>query len=313
MSLNNKSFRDNQTGKIVKVIDSYQNIAITNTNEKIDTRRLVDPKYYSEYIDPASFFDNQNTYSVFAEKIKGVDISKIPEDGPVGTTDVYEVKTVDSPYRPTTNESAVIISNPDDEIEEMKRKYGVVNVDVSAVNRQNEVFSKILGEEAPPQIQQPVVKKPQEDTYIEPNQTFQQTISDPIERIEVRDPIITMFRGVKRTVNFKFNLKIENKIPRLDFIEMMEDSYDTSIIDFLAEEFTREIINNPEKLKEKIVSEIKLLLPKKEETQPEIILEKPSETVKKITRRPKIDTANRVVATSNKKPRSKKSTELNDK
>jgi hypothetical protein len=65
-----------------------------------------------------------------------------------------------------------------------------------------------------------------------------------------------MFRGVKRSVEFSLDLKLENKIPRLDFIEMMEDSYEKSIIDFLAEEFTNELLKDPKSLKERIKSKI---------------------------------------------------------
>ena len=96
----------------------------------------------------------------------------------------------------------------------------------------------------------------------------------PIQRVEIdrdaleekprvaepaikEDPIYTMFRGVKRSVEFSLDLKLENKIPRLDFIEMMEDSYEKSIIDFLAEEFANELLKDPKSLKESIKSKIK--------------------------------------------------------
>ena len=34
MSLVNKSFKNNQTGEVVRIIDSYQNIAITENKER---------------------------------------------------------------------------------------------------------------------------------------------------------------------------------------------------------------------------------------------------------------------------------------
>ena len=68
MSLVNKSFKNNQTGEVVRIIDSYQNIAITENKERIDANRLMDNRYYTEYIDPKSFFQNPDTYNLFAEK-----------------------------------------------------------------------------------------------------------------------------------------------------------------------------------------------------------------------------------------------------
>ena len=74
------------------------------------------------------------------------------------------------------------------------------------------------------------------------------------------DPIVTMFKGVKRNVKFDINIEISDKIPRLDFIEMMEDSYEISLIDFLADEFTNKILDNPNIIKDTIIEKIKLLV-----------------------------------------------------
>ena len=57
--MNGKKFRDNRTGEVVKVIDAFENIAILENKQKIDVRRLTDTNYFTEEIDPASFFNNQ--------------------------------------------------------------------------------------------------------------------------------------------------------------------------------------------------------------------------------------------------------------
>jgi uncharacterized Fe-S center protein len=53
---------------------------------------------------------------------------------------------------------------------------------------------------------------------------------------------------------------ISDKIPRLDFIEMMEDSYEISMIDFLADEFTNKILQNPSLIRESVKNRIKQLV-----------------------------------------------------
>jgi predicted DNA-binding transcriptional regulator YafY len=70
------------------------------------------------------------------------------------------------------------------------------------------------------------------------------------------DPVVKMFRGIKR-VDFNITIDLENKIPRIDFIEMMEDSYETSIIDFLADEITDSIISNPDNIRNMIKDKIR--------------------------------------------------------
>jgi hypothetical protein len=72
-----------------------------------------------------------------------------------------------------------------------------------------------------------------------------------------------MFKNVKRNLDFKINLKIDGKIPRLDFIEMMEDSYDVSMIEYLAEEFTNNLLIDPSFIRNKIIDEIKSMIDNK--------------------------------------------------
>ncbi len=101
------------------------------------------------------------------------------------------------------------------------------------------------------------------------------------------NPIIKMFKGVKRSVNFKIDLSVDGKIPRLDFIEMMEDSYEKSIIDFLSDEFTNNLLNNPNELRDRIKSSIMNMVysenvKKSKPIKKEVELDKPK---RKYTRR----------------------------
>jgi hypothetical protein len=304
MKFINKTFKNKITGESFTIIDQYQNVAITSNKEKIDVNILSNDKIFvpvknntvqtmnenfefpkkqkEDIVDPNRFFDNQNTYNAFADKIKNVDLSKIPDD---------ENKSLNMLTSNITNESAIIMADPEDEVEEIKRKYGATSVDDS-VKRQNEIFSKILDPESnQANVQQVEAKRefvePQQ-TYVEPQQTYvepQQTyVEPPIQRIEVQDPIISMFKNVKRNLDFKINLKVDGKIPRLDFIEMMEDSYDISIIDYLADEFTNKILSDPSIIRNKVKDEIKSMIDVKNghsNKESEKLLPVPSQVTKK--------------------------------
>jgi hypothetical protein len=262
MSLVNKSFKNNQTGEVVRIIDSYQNIAITEKKERIDANRLMDNRYYTEYIDPKSFFQNSDTYNLFAEKIKNVDLSKIPEDNGDISGDTINMPSNDG-FNPATNESAVVMYDPEDEKAELMRKYGAT--DNSAINKQNQAFAKLLGEDD--EVVQVNADRPQNIPQSQP--VAQTQTESVVQRVNFEDPIITMFKNAKRNVDFSVDLKVDGKIPRIDFIEMMEDSYEISIIEFLADEFTNELLKNPSKLKMKVIEEIKKKVypqSKKEET-----------------------------------------------
>jgi hypothetical protein len=253
MSLVNKSFKNNQTGEIVRIIDSYQNIAISENKEKIDANRLMDNRFYTEYIDPKSFFQNESTYNVFAEKIKNVDLSRIPVDNEM-SGDVINIPS-DNGFSPATNGSAVVMYDPEDEKAELMRKYGAT--DTGALNKQNQAFAKLLGEDGGGVIQVDADRPQRPQSQTQPVIQPQPVQKEVVQRVNFEDPIITMFKNAKRNVDFSVDLKVDGKIPRIDFIEMMEDSYEISIIEFLADEFTNELLNNPSKLKMKVIEEIK--------------------------------------------------------
>lgn len=250
MDLSNKTFKDNKTGEIVKVIGSFENIAILENKQKVDVQRLMDINLYSEQIDPTNFFNNQGAYNILAEKIKSIPADKIRDD----VSGEVSVSVDGGGFKPATNESAVMMGNEDDERAELARKYGASIDNVSSTNKQNQAFAKILGEEE--EVQRVEINR-DEPKVVEQRQP--QQIQQP-QQVQVEDPIIAMFKNVKKGIDFKMNLEISNKIPRIDFIEMMEDSYETSIIDFLADDFTNKLLSNPESIKKMISDRIKQIV-----------------------------------------------------
>jgi len=297
MDFTNKTFRNRLTNDTFTIIDQYQNIAITSDRQKIDVNLLVNDKLFipiknssnesfstkiikEDIVDPNVFFNDQYTYNAFADKIKSVDLSKVSNDN-----NNHNI----NPSYPLSNESAVIVGDPLDEVEELKRKYGATSVDES-VRLQNEKFSKILDPEfeTPSEKVKPIEQQINSNKeYVEPNQIYSEP---PVQRFEVQDPVITMFKNVKRNTDFKINLSIDGKIPRLDFIEMMEDSYEISIIEYLADEFTNNILKNPLIIREKILNEIKSMVDKKN------LLKNTKKDTKKSTRViPEVEKDNREV------------------
>lgn len=250
MNLANKSFRNNRTGETIKVIDSFEDIAILENKQKINVKQLMDPSQYTEQIDPDSFFNSQGAYNNLADKIKNIPTNNIiDDDGGV------VVNFGDDSFKPTMNESAIIMSNEDDERAALMAKYGAVDGQNEAA-KQAETFNKILNpEETPTETYTP---KPEVNVNNMPGHS--NPPNPPVQRVEVEDPIITMFKRTKRNVNFNVNFEISDKIPRLDFIEMMEDSYEISMIDFLADEFTNKILQDPSTIRENIKDKIKQLV-----------------------------------------------------
>ena len=253
MDLSNKSFKDNQTGEIVKVIGSFENIAILENKQKVDVKRLMNVNFYTEQIDPSNFFNNQGAYNNLAEKIKSIPADKIRDDVSGEVSINIDGSSINNSFKPDMNEPVTFMTSEEDERAELARKYGV-NSNKNSTNKQNEAFAKILGddEELPKSVQ----------SSREEVQRVEVRRDEPQQYIQskVEDPIITMFKNVKRVKEFSISLEIKNKIPRPDFIEMMEDSYNTSIIDFLASEFTDNLLKNPQIIEDMIKQKIKELV-----------------------------------------------------
>lgn len=287
----NKKFTNLQTDQIVTINEVFSDIAILDNGDRIAVQRLLDPKYFEEYIDPMSFFNNSNSFNILADKIKSIPdevLQNLPErDSP--RIDSYN----------SSNESVIIQSDPEEEKRILMEKARAMSVDtiVDSLQKQNQMFSEFLEDDdesgfivtkqTPTEVQQPVQNY---NTNIQSqNQVYKSP--EPV-RIEVEDPIITMFRGVKRKEKFSVDIKIEELIPRLDFIEMMEDSYELSIIEFLSDEFTKKLISEPEKIKSTIRKKIEEIVygenqnPKGEEKEVEVVENtKPKVTKQRATRK----------------------------
>lgn len=88
--------------------------------------------------------------------------------------------------------------------------------------------------------------------------------SQPRQQVQMQpmqSPINDMFRKAKRRLDFTYILNKTSKLPRVDFIEMMEDSYEESIVNYLAEEIFDNIIQSRDLIIRDIKRQIYDILP----------------------------------------------------
>lgn len=244
--MKNRKFKDLSNDKIVKVTDQFEDIIILDGKSKIRINQLLDKRLFEEYVDPSSFFNNEGLLSTFTEQIKKIPLddwnNRIPAEE-MGY-DSNQINTM------SMNESVVMPYDPEIEKQELLRKaqtvYNTNNTNL-LLQKQKETLKHILDDDDTIEINQNLPNQNQISQQ-PPKEIIKQQINEEIRM----DPILEMFKNVKRNTSFKIDFTVENKIPRVDFIEMMEDSYNTSIIEFLAQEFTDDILRDPNKIKEKI-------------------------------------------------------------
>ena len=228
-----KQFQSLKTQEVVKIDQMFENIAILDNGDRVSVQRLLDKNYFEEFIDPKSFL-SQSAVDIIASKIKSIPdevLNRLPDEK---ETEV-RVSGMDG-FGNVSNESAVILSDPEEEKRLLLQKYS------SQQPRQQPLPSN--------RTLQDFLDEPQ-DTIVPPR-TPQPIQSEPPRE----SPQMLMFKGVKRTHPIVFNVKLDTHIPRLDFIDMMEDSYEYSIIDWLSEEITTQIFQDREKIKSDIKEQI---------------------------------------------------------
>ena len=317
MNLIGRKFQ-NKSGKVCIVKDFNEDMTIFSDNSKVETRYLLDKKFFVEIpqefqqinqptqqnnnyqpqqnfqqqnnqhrdpMDPANFFSKSNSLfeQNFLNQLNSA-IGKQPEN-------LDNINYHDSNTNMYDTNVPVMQSDPELEKEEIAKKYGIKNNATTVVNRddlvnkqtnefmKDPILAKMLEEEGA--IPPANMRQPQQQHSPQQQQNFKEMLLKqdvPESRSDISmsdsvveknsninyntyiDPIISMFKKAKRNANFKLAIDIEKKIPRLDFIEMMEDSYETSIIDYLAQEFTDSILANPGLIKEKIVAKLTAML-----------------------------------------------------
>jgi hypothetical protein len=324
-----RKFTDLRNGKIVEVTDLFEDVIILDGSKKIKMNQLLNRNHFDEYIDPKNFFRNDSLLNTFAQKIKEIpdnlvknirDENLLTESHTQNETRPRKVKLND-PMQPVSDEPAILPADPEMEKLELMKKYGILNDPFSDAQKQLDKFKSILEDLDPKEeVQTFEVIRENDEEVIEDFQNDEEVLNENVLKNQVKkdpetmrkiesnqridDPIIAMFKNVKRNREFNVTIDYQNKIPRADFIEMMEDSYNTSIIEFLANEFTNQILENPEIIKNKIIEEIKKIVYKKEEVK---TVE--SNTLKEINLENKIETK---IVEKPKRGRTKKQVEKND-
>lgn len=297
-----------KSGKVCIVKESNENMTFFEDGSRIETKFLYDSRFfkdlgaslnesvqkpmqqqpmqqqYNDKVDPNKFFNQRNPLYEQLNSIPKEVLNNLPPEPQSNYGD---------DFRPAYNGSAVVQDDPELEKEMIARKYAHLGVNKNdAIQRQKSAFGDLLEEDntpvvqpyRPPQpVQQQPVQQPIQNTqpvnYMEENRATTTQIEPVMEAKQnpynqtYIDPLISMFKKTKRNTDFKMTIDLEKKIPRLDTIEMLEDSYETSIIEYLAQEFTNEILSNPNLIRDKIVEELKSMLDGN--------VKKPSKPVKK--------------------------------
>lgn len=247
-----RKFTSNQTGEVVSVTDIFENIAILDNGERVSTRRLLDSNYYDSVIDPQEFLSSG--LSIIQREISSIPeekLNELPVDREIPDRDIT------NQFESFNNsESAVIITDIESEKRELLNR-ALKSPKQNNLSSNSSSLSRFL--ELEPDTPTPIQEK-----------------QIPTPPVSPRD---LMFSGVKKIYPIKLSIEIETLIPKLEFIKLMEDSYEHSIIDYLTDEISQKIINDPGIIKNSIKDQIKKSVENSGYEPSSIIVEEPKKRV----------------------------------
>lgn len=293
MNLIGKSFK-NGKGEIITVVDVDTDVAILNDAQRISLNRLLDSKnyrpvensvnerqstrvvnesYYGDDIAP-DIFNNTNRYANLTQQLqttvtKNPFMENIPQGGELTSIKMIE-PTIDRKSNNTQNQNQNNQSNQniyiDDEskIEETRKKM-IENQKLlgQKMISQTKKISNFLDEESTiPNLDiQDMEDRQVEIKELDHNNKVrrERVIDNSNESVilpKKENPAYSMFKSVKRSVPFKMELELSKLLPKKEFIQMWEESYEISMIEYLADEFLNDLLSNPENLKIQIIQKM---------------------------------------------------------
>lgn len=248
--------------KEYSVIGTEGAFYILNDKSKVSAQRLLDTESFTEVLDVKNFFEASNNAitSAFSN-------TKVPQTEYNDNVIRVEAKRTDlgddDKFYANSNDSALISHeeiDPEEEkrllIEKYKIKPHTTHNVISQVEQQNELMQKLINGD---DIQPSMVKN---EFMVD---EFKQVGSKPSVQIPspVIDPIIDLLNKTKRVNNLKLKIEIEELLPKNEFIQMLEESYDKSIIDYLTDEIYNKMIKDSDSIKEQIKNQITAAVNKK--------------------------------------------------
>lgn len=289
-SIKGKNFEDNK-GNTFTVVDIDGAVAHLNDGSRIAVERLIDPAFFTRkdvFVNESkstnnnmadgnllNLFDDSKRFQNLAAQITTglntgkIDMSRVDDGSSTEGTPTVQVRVIsDEPIVESRN----VVEDPNiDQIEIQKliAKANAMNTNSIAqqVQSQNQMLAKYVDEE---DVDQNIIKK-LETTLIKQTQDVveqhhnPQVVNQPTEQKMVfEDPAVSIFKGIKRGQKFSILVKIDDMIPTKEFMKMMEENYDTSIIEFLASDMYKKIMSDPIVIKKQISDKLReIVFPKK--------------------------------------------------
>jgi len=258
----------NSKGDIVRVSKIDGNYVILEDGERVSINKMLDNNSFQEINESSNINYNNNDdafaimnrsndslYNSIASQLNSAlrnTNTNMMSDNSAGAS-VKVLDNVVERHRSTNND--ILIDNADNNIQDLRTRMVEDQRKMNEkLNKQNQQFSKWLDDES----NSDDVRDSSVKMYDENDRLTDSITSNITQKPEFKeDPAHAMFRSLKKSVPIEIDITISEMLPKREFIQMWEESYEVSIINFLADEFVRKYASNPLLMKGIIVERIK--------------------------------------------------------
>lgn len=264
-SIIGKQFENKSNGSVIKVVSIEGNIAILENSERISVERLLDRNHYGEYHamsinESVGLNTGENLlHSKLFAQIQGLSNDDINRANDIGGTTIENGAYVnpveshseamrklkgDNVYDDSSVEARELVEKSKKDQLELERKMrnqaskiaqtiDGIEEEVSIPVNRNLEGAKVEG----------VDKRETSVRMIEDVGTYVPNNTQPINNQPIKQ-VNPMFTKMKRTKKVSLKIDIDEMMPSKDFLKMLEEGFEDSVLDYLTEEIAGKVLSD---------------------------------------------------------------------
>lgn len=205
-----------EENRLAGLFDEYSGSIVSESNTNYSSNKPATPDAQPDVINPDTFFDDSQIVNRISKQASTIDVNSL-----IDTVDKGGSRTVENAM------SQDVIDNP----EEIKR----VEAKRDDFNKQDEVFAGY-------------------DKQGNPIQSQSQT------NVPINAPATSagapagfpLLQQMKKSKKIKLILDIDESIPNPDFIKMMDENFDSGVIDYLVTDIVSKLLKTPQIIEKQV-------------------------------------------------------------
>lgn len=204
-----------EENRLTGLFDEYSGNNMSESASSINTQPQVRTQE-SDIVNPDTFFDDSNIVNRISKQASTIDVNSL-----IDTVDKGGSRTVESPMYQDVEDSPEQVRK----VEAKRKDFNKTDMEFAGYDKQGN-----------PIQHQSTINTTDNSTY---NSTNEQTG-------------FPLLKQMKRSKKIKLVLNIDESIPKPDFIKMMDENFDSGVIDYLVTDIVSKLLKTPQLIEKQV-------------------------------------------------------------